>query len=71
MASMKISIVLTGIAIGLLLIYGADYAAGGHIAGEGFLPLDAMTRGMALGGTPRAGLKPPRRGSQSKLGTSC
>ncbi len=50
MASMKISIVLTGIAIGLLLIYGADYAAGGHIAGQGFLPLDAMTRGMALGG---------------------
>jgi len=50
MTSMKISIVLTGIAIGLLLIYGADYAAGGHVAGQGFLPLDAMTRGMALGG---------------------
>jgi len=47
---LRASIVLTGIAIGLLLIYGADYAAGGHIAGEGFLPLDAMTRGMALGG---------------------
>jgi len=50
MTSMKISIVLTGIAIGLLLIYGADYAVGGHIAGQGFLPLDAMTRGMVLGG---------------------
>ena len=48
--ALRISLILTGIAIGLLLIYGADYAAGGHIAGQGFLPLDAMTRGMALGG---------------------
>ena len=48
--ALTVSIILTGIAIGLLLIYGADYAAGGHIAGQGFLPLDAMTRGLALGG---------------------
>jgi len=48
--ALTISIVLTGIAIGLLAIYGADVAVGGLTAGEGFLPLDAMTRGMAIGG---------------------
>lgn len=42
--------VLTGIAIGLLAIYGADVAAGyGTDSGEGFLPFDHKTRGMGLG----------------------
>ena len=51
--ALKASLVLTGIAIGLLVLYGADVAAsmsddGGK--GDGFLPLDDMQRGMGLGG---------------------
>ncbi|ABK77484.1 hypothetical protein CENSYa_0851 [Cenarchaeum symbiosum A] len=38
---------MTGIAIGLLLLYGADVAA--IMAGEGFIPLDHRARGMILG----------------------
>ncbi len=46
------SIVLSGISIILLIIYGADAIVGGGGAGDGFLPLDAMTRGIALGMPP-------------------
>ena len=49
---LKVSLALAGISIALLVIYGADVAAGGTEAGKGFLPLDAMTRGMGLGGPP-------------------
>jgi len=45
------AIVITGIAIALLIIYGADAAAGmddpDH---QGFLDMDHMTRGLGLGG---------------------
>ncbi len=50
---MPISIphVISGISIILLVIYGADVIVGGG-AGEGFLPFDAMTRGLAFGFPP-------------------
>lgn len=48
------SIIIIGISIGLLVIYGADVAIGGGAAGEGFLPFDAMTRGIAFGSPPIA-----------------
>jgi len=35
-----------------LIIYGADAMVGGGGAGDGFLPLDAMTRGIGLGMPP-------------------
>ena len=44
--------VLSGISILLLAIYGADVAVGGGQAGEGFLPLDGMTRGIGFGMPP-------------------
>jgi len=44
--------VLSGISIVLLIIYGADAMVGGGGAGDGFLPLDAMTRGIGLGMPP-------------------
>ena len=47
--ALKVSIILTGIAIGLLVIYGADVAAA-QGDGQGFLPFDHKTRGMGLGG---------------------
>lgn len=43
---------LSGISIILLIIYGADVIAGGGGAGEGFLPFDAMTRGIGFGFPP-------------------
>ena len=45
---LKTSIIITAISIGLLVIYGADVAAGGGI-GQGFLPLDQKARGIGLG----------------------
>jgi hypothetical protein len=45
---------MVGISIGLLVIYGADVAVGGGKAGQGFLPLDAMTRGIGFGSPPIA-----------------
>ena len=51
--ALKASLVLTGIAIGLLVLYGADVAASMGSDGEksdGFLPLDDMQRGIGLGG---------------------
>ncbi len=44
------SYILTGIAIGLLVIYGADVAVTmGSENQQGFLPLDDMQRGIGLG----------------------
>ncbi len=44
--------VLSGISIILLVIYGIDVLVGGGGAGEGFLPFDAMTRGVGFGFPP-------------------
>jgi purine-cytosine permease-like protein len=44
--------ILSGISIILLVIYGADVMVGGGGAGDGFLPLDAMTRGIGFGMPP-------------------
>jgi len=44
--------ILSGIAIILLVIYGADVIVGGGGAGDGFLPFDAMTRGIGFGLPP-------------------
>ena len=44
------ALAITGVAIGLLAVYGADVAVGyGTESGEGFLPFDHKTRGMGLG----------------------
>ena len=44
------AIIITGIAIGLLVVYGADVAVGYSTeSGEGFIPFDHRTRGMGLG----------------------
>ena len=48
----SVPLVLSGISIVLLIIYGADAIVGGGGAGDGFLPLDAMTRGVGLGMPP-------------------
>ena len=45
-----VSLIITGIAIGLLVIYGADVAVSYSTdSGEGFIPFDHQTRGMGLG----------------------
>ena len=44
--------ILSGISIILLVVYGADVMIGGGGAGEGFLPFDAMTRGIGFGMPP-------------------
>ncbi|MBM3895726.1 MAG: hypothetical protein FJ359_04740 [Thaumarchaeota archaeon] len=44
----KVSIILTAISIGLLVIYGADVGAA-QGSGEGFLPVDHKIRGFGLG----------------------
>ena len=44
--------VLSGISIILLVIYGVDVLVGGGGAGDGFLPFDAMTRGIGFGMPP-------------------
>jgi len=45
------AIIITGIAIALLVIYGADVAAGmDNPDKQGFLDMDHMTRGLGLGG---------------------
>ena len=50
------ALAITGIAIGLLVLYGADVASSvnfdGKVGeqGDGFLPLDDMQRGIGLGG---------------------
>ena len=45
---LKVAIIITAISIALLLIYGADVAAGGGTE-QGFLPFDHKIRGMVLG----------------------
>ena len=48
---LTVSLILTGIAIGLLVLYAADVAvAMSTDSDNGFLPLDHMQRGMGLGG---------------------
>ena len=53
--ALKAGLVLTGIAIGLLLLYGADVASSINVDGEigerkdRFLPLNDMQRGIGLG----------------------
>ena len=50
MALKAAAMAITGIAIALLVLYGADVAVTmGSSDGEGFLPLDDMQRGMGLG----------------------
>ena len=50
------AVIITGIAIALLVIYGADVAAGVNVdsevgeQGNGFLQMDHKTRGLGLGG---------------------
>jgi hypothetical protein len=44
--------VISGISIVLLVIYGIDVLVGGGGAGDGFLPFDAMTRGIGFGFPP-------------------
>ncbi|MEW6588718.1 MAG: hypothetical protein AB1299_06085 [Thermoproteota archaeon] len=51
--ALKAALIITGVAIALLVIYGADVgAAMGN--DQGFLPFDDKTRGIALGGTAMA-----------------
>ena len=50
--ALKAALIITGIAISLLIVYGADVAVSmGNEAKEGFLPLNEMQRGIGLGGT--------------------
>ena len=49
--ALKAAMVLAGISIVLLVLYGADVAVSmGNADNEGFLPLNDMQRGMGLGG---------------------
>lgn len=50
--SISIPHILSGISIILLSIYGADVIVGGGNIGNGFLPFDAMTRGIIFGFPP-------------------
>lgn len=54
MAMIKAALVLTGIAIALLIVYGADviavYTATDDEDKQGFIPLDHAARGIGLGG---------------------
>jgi len=44
------ALIITGIAIALLVVYGMDVVVGySSDSGEGFIPLDHKTRGMGLG----------------------
>jgi len=48
--ALNAALIITGIAIGLLVAYGADVAVSmGNEAKEGFLPLNDMQRGIGLG----------------------
>ncbi len=51
--ALKAALIITGIAIGLLAIYGADVGAAMG-TDQGFLPFDHKTRGIALGGPAMA-----------------
>ena len=45
---LKAALIMTGVSIALLVIYGSDVAVGGG-TGEGFLGPDHMARGIGLG----------------------
>ena len=48
--AITIALIITGIAVGLLVLYGADIVVGYNSDnGEGFIPFDHKTRGMGLG----------------------
>ncbi len=49
--TISIPYVISGISMILLVIYGADVIVGNGV-NDGFLPLDAMTRGIAFGFPP-------------------
>jgi hypothetical protein len=51
--ALKVALIITGIAIGLLVIYGADVGVGKGTE-QGFLQVDHKTRGLALGGPAMA-----------------
>ena len=44
--------VLAVVGLAMLIVYGADVAVGGGAAGDGFLPLDGMARGIGFGLPP-------------------
>ena len=48
--ALTVSLIITGIAIVLLVVYGMDVIVGySSETGEGFIPFDHKTRGMGLG----------------------
>ena len=48
--AITIALIITGIAVGLLVLYGADIVVGYNSDNrEGFIPFDHKTRGMGLG----------------------
>jgi hypothetical protein len=48
--AITIALIITGIAVSLLVLYGADIVVGFNSDnGEGFIPFDHKTRGMGLG----------------------
>jgi hypothetical protein len=53
MMALKAALIITGITIGLLVIYGADVAVGKGTE-QGFLTFDHKTRGLVLGGPAMA-----------------
>lgn len=44
--------IMAVVGLAMLIIYGADVAVGGGGAGDGFIPLDGMTRGIGFGLPP-------------------
>ena len=49
--ALTLALIITGIAIALLVVYGMDVVVGySSDSGEGFIPFDDKTRGMGLGG---------------------
>jgi len=48
--ALTLALIITGIAIALLVVYGMDVVVGYSTdSGEGFIPFDHKTRGMGLG----------------------
>ena len=48
--ALTVALIITGIAVGLLVLYGTDIVIGYNSDnGEGFIPFDHKTRGMGLG----------------------
>lgn len=50
--ALVIGYIMAIVGLAMLIMYGADVAVGGGGAGDGFLPLDGMTRGIGLGVPP-------------------